>query len=455
MSTATTTTPSPRLVNPHTNLPFDDDDDDDINVDSKDERTHTKENNNNNNNHDDEKKLKQERRQQKIHQQIVALQKQQKSINTTHETTTKQQPKKNEIRSVLSVPTNNNKKYPPSVVLFDEIRIYEFPMILGDHPAVSSGCPVTIGWKPMKESVVDIDFYEYCRSSQRKPATKKLLISVRRRANMLLSSGYSIEQIAGATLEVERVKKERADSLKSTGWTFTRDLLTGAVETTGVALKRVDVFGVGGVVVGAVGGATRKSIRVGTGITTATGKLLVSGVQGSSRAVTGVATNVAGGVVKAGTIVTAPVVGGAKKVGKTANKTGKAVTGIVTTTVTSTGKAVTGIAKSTGRVLAVAVSPITGGSSTPRGDHKTKDKGNKDKSGKDKLRSNSAHGIQSIVQQQQQQQHQQAPSSNGFRQKKKRHSLSSLTTMSEPVADAPTPPATTTAAGTLHNHALQ
>ena len=47
----------------------------------------------------------------------------------------------------------------------------------------SSGAPITIGWKPINESVIDLDFYEYCRIPERK-SRKKMILSVRRRANV-------------------------------------------------------------------------------------------------------------------------------------------------------------------------------------------------------------------------------------------------------------------------------
>lgn len=97
-------------------------------------------------------------------------------------------------------------------VFFDEIMIKEYPTVLGNNPAVyvailtqisvtatendliahavalsihlysSCGAPVQLGWKPINESVHDLDFYEYCRESERRPR-KKMILSVRRRAN--------------------------------------------------------------------------------------------------------------------------------------------------------------------------------------------------------------------------------------------------------------------------------
>jgi hypothetical protein len=164
-------------------------------------------------------------------------------------------------------------------------------------------------------------------------------------------------------LEVERVKKERAKSLKANGWNNTLELLSGAVETSGMVLKRADVLGVGaatGVIVGAgaagVGAAGRAVntigkasyagvntvIGVGSDVSKQTGRLLVTSVGTSTRAVTGVATGVAGGVVQGAKYVTVAAA--------------KPVTKVVSTT-----KTVGAIASTAGRVLAGAAGAATFG----------------------------------------------------------------------------------------------
>src|SRR6056300_963312 len=85
-----------------------------------------------------------------------------------------------------------------------------------------------------------------------------VFVGGRTTTSSLLTSGYSLDQIANATLEVEKTKKERAESLRSAGWSNPWELLSGAVETTGTALKRADILGVGaatGAVIGAGGQA--------------------------------------------------------------------------------------------------------------------------------------------------------------------------------------------------------
>jgi hypothetical protein len=162
-------------------------------------------------------------------------------------------------------------------------------------------------------------------------------------------------------MEVEKTKKERADSLRSVGYTNPWEMLSGAVETTGAALKRVDVLGVGGVVVGAgvvAGTAAFQGVNavvgVGADFTVQTGRMLVGGVQASSRAVTDVSMAVAKPVVGAGnTLVVKPVT-------KVVTTTGK----VITTGVTTTGKAITTGVTTTGKVITTGGKAITTGVTT-------------------------------------------------------------------------------------------
>mmetsp|Transcript_8350 Transcript_8350/g.12861 ORF Transcript_8350/g.12861 Transcript_8350/m.12861 type:complete len:319 (+) Transcript_8350:153-1109(+) len=52
-------------------------------------------------------------------------------------------------------------------VRFDHVTIYEFPMIIGDHPG-QSGIPVTIDWEPECITQIAMDKYEHFRSGHRR-----------------------------------------------------------------------------------------------------------------------------------------------------------------------------------------------------------------------------------------------------------------------------------------------
>jgi hypothetical protein len=122
-------------------------------------------------------------------------------------------------------------------VAFGELKIREYPLILGDNPACSDGAPVTLGWKYDAAYERNLEFYEYTRQAERRSKCPK--ISVQKRAQLLLAAGYSLEQIGAAVLKVEEAKKMRSDSLKAMGFgertkmilestgRIPKDLLTG------------------------------------------------------------------------------------------------------------------------------------------------------------------------------------------------------------------------------------
>ena len=128
-------------------------------------------------------------------------------------------------------------------VRFDRIVITEFPVILGDNPAVTSGAPVTIDWKPQGEKNYSIDAYERCRPIRRR--RRRLLISVSNRAILLLAAGYSIDDIADASINAQQIKFSRQESMNASQYSErvsllvenTNDALNDMVQNTGKKLK--------------------------------------------------------------------------------------------------------------------------------------------------------------------------------------------------------------------------
>jgi hypothetical protein len=57
-----------------------------------------------------------------------------------------------------------------------DLEIYEFPNILGDHPGLTGGAPITIDWEYDRKRVMAIDFYEQYRQLQPRRSRKELQI---------------------------------------------------------------------------------------------------------------------------------------------------------------------------------------------------------------------------------------------------------------------------------------
>ena len=134
----------------------------------------------------------------------------------------------------------------PKKIRFGHLVITEFPIILGDNPAVTAGAPVTIDWTPQNESSFSITAYEQSKPERRR--RRKLLISVSNRAILLLAAGYSIDEIANASINAQQIKFSRQESVQNQSWDRvnmfmenTNDALRGMVTTPGKKLKALIV----------------------------------------------------------------------------------------------------------------------------------------------------------------------------------------------------------------------
>ena len=114
----------------------------------------------------------------------------------------------------LSEATDGSK--PSSVVRFDSLDIIEFPMELGDNPAVSCGAPVCLGNKVQSRQRVDLYQYEAWKGTRRH--RDELWMTVPKRAGILLRAGYTINEIADSVEETLAIRKNREESYKNQKW---------------------------------------------------------------------------------------------------------------------------------------------------------------------------------------------------------------------------------------------
>lgn len=105
-------------------------------------------------------------------------------------------------------------------VSFDVVEVREFPVQLGGHNVCSEGCPVSMGYDPLYCGVHSVDDFEEDRSQVRRRNGEYLRMPVVERVQLLLSRGYSLKQIAAATLEARTVRRDRSETLNS--WNLDR-----------------------------------------------------------------------------------------------------------------------------------------------------------------------------------------------------------------------------------------
>ena len=115
-------------------------------------------------------------------------------------------------RSSTSSRRRQRSSLPKKGVHFSTIHVREHPIILGDNPAVSSGAPIQIDWDAQCDAIHHIDYYELIRLQERRTQRKEFLLPVGVRARMLLTAGYTIHEIAGATVEANACKISRYES---------------------------------------------------------------------------------------------------------------------------------------------------------------------------------------------------------------------------------------------------
>eukprot|EP00527_Entomoneis_sp_CCMP2396_P001442 CAMPEP_0198141276 /NCGR_PEP_ID=MMETSP1443-20131203/4315_1 /TAXON_ID=186043 /ORGANISM="Entomoneis sp., Strain CCMP2396" /LENGTH=158 /DNA_ID=CAMNT_0043803979 /DNA_START=41 /DNA_END=517 /DNA_ORIENTATION=+ len=99
-------------------------------------------------------------------------------------------------------------------VCWGDIALYEFPSIMGDNPGVSSGAPLTIGWKHSKTEQISIEYYEYLRRSNPRRTRKQLVQNAGARGSFLLSEGYTMNDILKSSEEVDKIKDSRRANMK-------------------------------------------------------------------------------------------------------------------------------------------------------------------------------------------------------------------------------------------------
>jgi hypothetical protein len=158
------------------------------------------------------------------------------------------------IKSILSHGPHKKQSEFKKSVRFGDLVITEFPIILGDNPAVTMGAPVTIDWEAQGEITYKINVYESIRGTRRR--RRKLLISVSNRAILLLAAGYSIDDIADASINAQQIKFGRQESMQNQAWDRVNMMMEtsrGAVGSVGTLMLEGTVGTVGTIMGGTVG----------------------------------------------------------------------------------------------------------------------------------------------------------------------------------------------------------
>lgn len=96
-------------------------------------------------------------------------------------------------------------------VRFDKVLIRDYPIEMGDNPAVSSGAPLTIGWKHFAEDEMKVDAYESIRDEDRRGYTE-LIIPPPVRKEMLTRLGYTNSEIEKQSKNAKALRIKRLET---------------------------------------------------------------------------------------------------------------------------------------------------------------------------------------------------------------------------------------------------
>lgn len=102
-----------------------------------------------------------------------------------------------------------------SSVQFGSLTIRNYEVQLGDHPSCSNGAPVSIGWRYNELNPICIEKYEEWMKDKRR-SRGEFYLPCSHRESILQEYGYSRSQMAEAAKEVDKIKKQRRASLKTT-----------------------------------------------------------------------------------------------------------------------------------------------------------------------------------------------------------------------------------------------
>jgi hypothetical protein len=90
---------------------------------------------------------------------------------------------------------------------FSTIEVRTYPIIMGDHPNVSSGPPFTIDWDHQDAEEIDLSDYEKLKPEKR--TREQILLPAHVRDSLLRSQGYARSEIVLVGKEINRIKRCR------------------------------------------------------------------------------------------------------------------------------------------------------------------------------------------------------------------------------------------------------
>ena len=114
-------------------------------------------------------------------------------------------------------------------VRFSTVEVREYPMILGDNPAVRCGPSITIDWRPFSRNFFHVETHVRMTPYPRRKPTE-MAMPFFHREFLMKASGYTHKEILECTKQANIIKTQRAKTL--------RKLQMAQVEEMGESVKK-------------------------------------------------------------------------------------------------------------------------------------------------------------------------------------------------------------------------
>ena len=138
-------------------------------------------------------------------------------------------------RSLASCKSFGSIQSVRSNVSFQSVSVREYPRCLGDNPSVSSGPPISIGWKAQKNEEFSIDDYEAGRVRSSRCAR----IPARKRAEILLDEWEeTMKDVVTASRDSKNIRNQRKETMQQTK---RQQKVEELMESSRRALKKVSL----------------------------------------------------------------------------------------------------------------------------------------------------------------------------------------------------------------------